>query len=102
MANSKDKNNLENTSQNKEAQNDQSPNCGGCSFEIIVKGHLNNRWSDWLDGLEMKLLDNGEMILFGPIVDQAALMGVLNKLNRLNLTLLSVNKVKGKINKETK
>ena len=41
----------------------------------------------------MKLLDNGEMILYGPIVDQAALMGVLNKLNRLNLAILSVNEV---------
>ncbi len=43
--------------------------------------------------MEVKLLDNGEMILSGTIVDQAALMGVLNKLNRLNLTLLSVGQV---------
>ncbi len=41
----------------------------------------------------MELCDNGEMILAGNIVDQAALLGVLNKLNRLNLTLLSVTKV---------
>jgi hypothetical protein len=41
----------------------------------------------------MKLLDNGEMVLSGTIVDQAALMGVLNKLYRLNLTLLSVSAV---------
>jgi hypothetical protein len=47
-------------------------------------------------------LENGEMILFGPVVDQAALMGVLNKLSHLNLTLLSVNKVSRKIDKETK
>jgi len=45
-----------------------------------------------LEGLEVKLLDNGEMILSGTL-DQAALMGVLNKLNRLNLTLLSVSQV---------
>jgi hypothetical protein len=44
-------------------------------------------------GLEVKLLDNGEMILLGPIVDQSALMGILNKLNNLNLTLLSLNEV---------
>jgi hypothetical protein len=67
---------------------------GGGLFEIHVKGQLNSDWSEWLEGLEVKLLENGEMILFGPIVDQAALMGVLNKLSRLNLTLLSVNKVK--------
>jgi hypothetical protein len=62
-------------------------------FEIHVRGQLEERWSEWLEGLEMKLLDNGEMILYGPIVDQAALMGVLNKLSRLNLALLSVNEV---------
>lgn len=65
-------------------------------FEIHVKGHLNSKWSDWLEGLEVKLLDNGEMILSGTIVDQAALMGILNKLNRLNLTLLSVSEVNQK------
>ena len=66
---------------------------GGGFFEIHVKGQLDSRWSEWLEGLEVKLLENGEMILFGPIVDQAALMGILNKLGRLNLTLLSVNQV---------
>jgi hypothetical protein len=69
---------------------------GGGLFEIHVKGQLDSRWSDWLEGLEVQLLDNGEMILFGPIVDQAALMGVLNKLSRLNLALLSVNEIKEK------
>jgi hypothetical protein len=65
----------------------------GDNFEILVKGHLDESWSDWLEGLEVKLLDNGEMILFGYIGDQAALMGILNKLYRLNLTLLSVGEV---------
>ena len=65
----------------------------GGIFEIHVKGHLDDSWTDWLDDLEMKLLDNGEMILLGCIGDQAALMGILNKLYRLNLTLLSVGKV---------
>jgi len=62
-------------------------------FEIRIKGHLDESWSDWLEGLEVKLLDNGEMILFGHIGDQAALMGILNKLYGLNLTLLSVSEV---------
>jgi hypothetical protein len=75
---------------------------GGGFFEIHVKGQLDSRWSEWLEGLEVKLLENGEMILFGPIVDQAALMGILNKLGRLNLTLLSVNKANRTINEETK
>ena len=63
------------------------------SYEIHVRGQLDESWSDWLEGLEVKLLDNGEMILFGHIGDQAALMGILNKLYRLNLTLLSVNEI---------
>ena len=66
---------------------------GGGHFEIRVKGHLNSKWSNWLEGLDIELLENGEMILSGIIVDQAALMGILNKLNRLNLTLQSVNEV---------
>jgi hypothetical protein len=66
---------------------------GGGFFEIHVKGHLNSQWSDWLGGLQVKLLDNGEMILSGHLVDQAALMGVLNRLHNLNLTLLAVNSV---------
>jgi len=67
------------------------PQSGGGVYEIHVKGHLNSQWSDWLGGMQVKLLDNGEMILSGAIVDQAALMGVLNKLNRLNLPIISVN-----------
>jgi hypothetical protein len=62
-------------------------------YEIRVKGQLDESWSDWLEGLEVKLLDNGEMILSGHIGDQAALMGVLNKVYGLNLALLSVSKV---------
>jgi hypothetical protein len=68
----------------------------GETYEIHIKGHLDESWSDWLEGMEVKLLENGEMILFGHIGDQAALMGVLNKLYRLNLTLLSVGKVNKK------
>lgn len=69
------------------------PPTGKNIFEIRVKGQLDSRWSDWLGGLEVRLLDNGEMILFGPVIDQAALMGILNKLGRLNLTLCSLNQV---------
>ncbi len=64
----------------------------GC-YEIRVKGQLDESWSDWLEGLEVNLLDKGEMILSGYIGDQAALMGVLNKIYRLNLALLSLSEV---------
>lgn len=73
---------------------------GGCLYEIRVEGYLDSQWSDWLEGLEVRYLENGEMILFGPIVDQAALLGVLNKLSRLNLALVSVNQINRKL--ETK
>jgi hypothetical protein len=66
------------------------------NFEIHIKGQLDESWSDWLEGLEVKLLENGEMILYGHIGDQAALMGILNKLYRLNLTLLSLSEVNQK------
>jgi hypothetical protein len=96
MVNNQDKNRLEIASTDVEDPTDSffRPEAG--QYEIHIKGHLNRQWSDWLEGLEMRLLDNGEMILFGPIADQAALMGVLNKLSRLNLTLISVNEVKKK------
>lgn len=64
------------------------------NFEIHIKGQLDESWSDWLDGLDVMLLENGEMILTGHIGDQAALLGVLNKLYGLNLALLSVNEIK--------
>ncbi len=66
----------------------------GNFFEIHIKGQLDASWSDWLEGMELKLVDNGEMILFGYIRDQAELMGILNKLYSLNLTLLSVREIK--------
>ena len=78
----------------KGAQDQPSTGSGSKFYEIHVKGHLDNTWSKWLDGLEVKLLENGETILFGPIVDQSALMGVLNKLGRMNVTLISLNEIK--------
>jgi hypothetical protein len=62
-------------------------------FEIRVRGHLGEKWSDWLGGLQVELLESGEMVLSGHLADQAALMGLLNRLSRLNLTLLSVRQV---------
>jgi hypothetical protein len=62
----------------------------GTWYEIRVKGHLGREWADWFAGLEFKPFEDGQMLLFGRIVDQAALIGVLIRLNRLNLTLLSV------------
>jgi hypothetical protein len=62
-------------------------------YEIRVKGHLDGRWSDWFDGLEITNLKNGEALLSGHIVDQAALHGVLTKVRDLGLPLLAVRNV---------
>jgi hypothetical protein len=59
-------------------------------YEIRVKGHLDWRWSEWFDGFTIANVENGDAILSGEIVDQAALHGVLNKVRDLNLTLISV------------
>ena len=74
-------------------ENEQPSGAVCCLIEIRVRGQLSDQWRDWFENMDLKLLENGEMILSGAIPDQAALMGILNKLNRLNLTLLSVNEV---------
>ena len=61
-------------------------------YQIVVKGHLDPEWSDWFDGLTITAVDNGETILSGPIVDQAALHGVLIKIRDLALPLLSLTR----------
>lgn len=62
-------------------------------YQIRVKGHLEEEWSDWFEGMEITHLKNGESSITGFVVDQPALFGLLLKVNRLNLTLLSVNVV---------
>ena len=62
-------------------------------YTIRVKGHLDERWSDWFDGLEITNLENGDAMLSGEIVDQAALHGVLARVRDLNLALVAVSSV---------
>lgn len=59
-------------------------------YEIRVEGHLTDRWSDWFDGLAIRNETNGETLLTGLLIDQAALYGVLAKIHDLNLLLISV------------
>ena len=63
------------------------------TYHIRVKGHLDLHWAEWFDGLTISHEANGETLLSGPVVDQAALYGTLLKLRSLNLSLLSVNQV---------
>jgi hypothetical protein len=59
-------------------------------YEIRVKGHLDQRWSEWFDGMTINNKANGDAIISGPLVDQAALHSMLIKVFNLNLTLISV------------
>lgn len=65
----------------------------GHFFEIRIKGQLSDIWADWFEGFSVECLDNGDMLLCGYVVDQSALMGILNKLVRLNLNLISLNEI---------
>jgi len=60
-------------------------------YQIRLKGHLGRQWTEWFEGLTITLEDNGESLLTGPVVDQAALHGLLRKVRDLGMPLLSVN-----------
>ena len=61
--------------------------------QIRIKGHLADRWADWFGGLTITLEDNGDTLLTGPVVDQAALHGLLKKVRNFGMPLLSVKRV---------
>ena len=63
-------------------------------YQIRIKGHVGRQWSDWFGDLTIQLQDNGETLLTGPVVDQAALHGVIKKVRDVGMPLLSVNRVK--------
>ena len=62
-------------------------------YQIRIKGHLGSQWSDWFEGLTITLEENGETLLTGPVVDQAALHGLLKRVRDLGMPLLSVNRI---------
>ena len=62
-------------------------------YQIRIAGHLGDQWTDWYEGLTITLIANGDTLLTGPVVDQAALHGLLKKVRDLGMPLLSVNQI---------
>jgi hypothetical protein len=62
-------------------------------YEIRLKGHLADRWASWFGNMTITLEANGDTLLAGLLIDQAALYGLLKKVRSLGMPLLSINRV---------
>ncbi|WP_129677505.1 hypothetical protein [Candidatus Chloroploca sp. Khr17] len=62
-------------------------------YQIRIQGRLGQQWSDWLDGMAITPTDNGDTLVTGSVIDQAALHGLLRKVRDLGLPLLAVNRI---------
>lgn len=62
-------------------------------YQIRLKGQLDSQWTEWFEGMSITLEEDGNTLLTGPVIDQAALHGLLKKIRDLGLTLVSVNQV---------
>ena len=62
-------------------------------YQIRIKGHLGHGWKDWFEDLSITLQDNGDTLLTGPVVDQAALHGLLKKVHDFGMPLISVERI---------
>lgn len=62
-------------------------------YQIKINGHLGDQWADWFDGLTITLEEDGNTLLTGTVIDQAALHGLLKKVRDLGMPLLSINSV---------
>jgi hypothetical protein len=62
-------------------------------YQIRIKGHLGHQWTDWFEGLTITLEEDGDTLLTGPVIDQAALHGLLKKVRDLGMPLVSFSPV---------
>ena len=77
-----------------EIQREASEKAQPLVYQIRIQGHLGREWTDWFGGLTITPEDNGDTLLTGPVVDQAALHGLLKKVRDLGMPLVSVNRGK--------
>ena len=70
-------------------------------YEITINGHVDSKWSDWFDSLQIIHQKDGTTTLYGPLPDQAALHKIFRKIRDLNLQIISVKQVKLDVNGET-
>ena len=68
-------------------------------YEFRVEGILDERWSSWFDGLDVRIVGGNETIIVGPVVDQAALRGLLSRINDLGLVLISVRRMENDLDR---
>lgn len=66
-------------------------------YEVRIKGHLGPDWADWFEGAAVSSLADGDTLLVGPMVDQAALHAVLRRVRDLGLTLVSVRRLQATV-----
>jgi hypothetical protein len=71
----------------------QSDSSQPTNYRIRIKGQLDSQWTEWFEGLTITLEENGTTLLTGPLIDQAALHGLLKKVRDLGLPLVSVSPV---------
>ena len=71
------------------ASNLEQPNV----YQIRIKGHLGDQWSDWFEGLTITREEDGDTVLTGPVVDESALHGLLKKVRDLGMPLISINRI---------
>ena len=71
----------------------ESHTCQPMVYQIRIKGHLGPQWTEWFAGLTITREDNGDTLLTGSVVDQAALHGLLKKVRDLGMPLISVNRI---------
>lgn len=62
-------------------------------YQIRIKGHLGQQWTTWFEGMTIELMENGETLLTGEVVDQSALFGLLKKVRDLGMPLIAVTQL---------